>query len=200
MRYISVRTHLISIHGTVISLETTSLEPSEGYLTNFGCLSGETAIVGQIEQPDESPVLLEQARDALVAGRYCTPGANLALQRPYITHYSHFIEEWLGVSMDHDVLSKWRSLSDRQDLKAPRLREFVSTPHDYFRPFYFQLAQFTQRRADRLWDAYIEVSDPSNKDILLTTIMCYNLFDLLAAASLLLWENTTFASSNSLTP
>ena len=118
----------IAVDGTIVDVETVSLNPKPNGMFTFGALSGSDISITQAENEVDCETLTAEVRRILPS-----------LQRPIYAYNREFVGNWLSNALgaaahiDHDTLDVWKAVADQQTLKWPRLRELVRPPVFYYR-------------------------------------------------------------------
>ena len=117
----------VAIEGTVIDVETVSLNPTPKGMFTFGTLSGSAIRIVQAETEADCAALAAESRRVWQT-----------LPRPIYAYNRNFVESWLTQSLssdahiDHDTMDSWKAVADQQSIKWPRLRELVRPPVFYY--------------------------------------------------------------------
>ena len=118
----------IAIEGTIVDIETVSLNPVPNGLFTLGTLSGSAIRIVQAETEADCEALAAEVKRVW-----------RTLPRPIYAYNRNFVEGWLTQSLgtdariDHDTMDSWKAVADQQSIKWPRLRELVRPPVFYFR-------------------------------------------------------------------
>ncbi len=117
----------ISVQGTIIDIETVSLNPKPNGLFTLGTLSGSTIRIIQAENEADCETLKAEIRKVWET-----------LPQPIYVYNRNFVSGWISqaleepVLIDHDTMQTWKDMADQQSLKWPRLRELVRPPVFYY--------------------------------------------------------------------
>ena len=117
----------ISIEGTIIDVETVSLNPKPNGIFTFGTLSANTVRVVQAEDEPDCEALAAEIKRVWQE-----------LPRPLYAYNRKFVEGWLQSAtgaeahIDIDTMDAWKAVADQQSLKWPRLRELIRPPVFYY--------------------------------------------------------------------
>ena len=117
----------IAIEGTIIDVETVSLNPVPSGMFTLGTLSGSAIRIVQAETEADCEALAAEVRRVWQS-----------LPRPIYAYNRKFVESWLSgaigsdANIDHDTMDQWKTVADQQSLKWPRLRELLRPPLFYY--------------------------------------------------------------------
>ena len=118
----------IAIQGTIVDVETVSLNPKPNGMFTLGILSGSEIRIAQAETEADCKALDAELRQLW-----------RSLPRPIYAYNRKFVEGWLGnaigeeAQVDVDTMDAWKSVAEQQSLKWPRLRELIRPPVFYYR-------------------------------------------------------------------
>ena len=170
----------LSVNGTIVDVETTSINPSDGDIVTCGFFSSNKISIFQRIDPSE-----EGKR------KFFTVLYNWGnfYSRPFYAYNKKFEERWLQTNFDHDLMGKWRSEAERESSKTgkfkkwPKVSELISLPHNYY-----GLSDIDGKDVPEIWKAFCNSEE---KDIkMLDRIIMHNLNDLIREACLLMWDET----------
>ncbi len=169
----------LSINGTIVDVETTSITPQEGDLITAGFFSGNKICIFQRIDPTDGGKQLFMSAIANWSD-FC--------MRPFYAYNKAFEERWLRTGFDHDLMEKWRvkaelDIQNGKLKKWPRVSELVSLPHAYYGG-----SDIDGRDVPHIWKMYAESAARNIR--LLDPIIEHNLNDLIREACLLLWDET----------
>ena len=128
----------IAIEGTIIDVETVSLNPKPNGMFTLGTLSGSEIRIVQAESEADCAVLAAETKEIWQA-----------LPRPVYAYNRKFVEGWLSnaagadIHIDCDTMDSWKAVADQQSIKWPRLRELIRPPVFYYR---WGIADFDRER------------------------------------------------------
>ena len=118
----------VSIEGTIIDVETVSLNPKPNGIFTFGTFSANTIRIAQAEDESDCEALAAEIKRVWQE-----------LPRPLYAYNRKFVEGWLQsaigaeANIDIDTMDAWKAVADQQSLKWPRLRELIRPPVFYYR-------------------------------------------------------------------
>ena len=128
----------IAIEGTIIDVETVSLQPKPNGMFTFGTLSGSEIRIVQAETQADCSELAEELNRVWNT-----------LPRPIYAYNRKFVAGWLSqainaeVCIDRDTMDDWKAVADQQAIKWPRLRELIRPPVFYY---HWGIANFDRER------------------------------------------------------
>ncbi|MBI5046117.1 ribonuclease H-like domain-containing protein [Candidatus Micrarchaeota archaeon] len=162
----------LSLNGTIIDLECTSIKPEDGEIVTFGVFCGNKITIYQRTDPSESGKVaflkkFENWKD------FCI--------RPYFAYNKSYEEMWLKTSFDSDLMEKWKKKAENERKKWPRVSELVSMPHNYY-----GLSDIEGAEVPILWEEYKKTSDVQ----ILDRIIHHDFYDLVREACLCLWHDS----------
>lgn len=118
----------ISVEGTIIDVETVSLNPKPNGIFTFGTLTANSIRIAQAEDESDCEAVAAEIKRVWKD-----------LPRPLYAYNREFVEGWIhsaigaDVSIDIDTMGAWKAAADQQSLKWPRLRELIRPPVFYYR-------------------------------------------------------------------
>ena len=118
----------ITIEGSIVDVETISLNPKLNGIFTFGTLSANTIRIVQAEDESDCEALGAEIKRVWQE-----------LPRPIYAYNRKFVEGWLQgaigseANIDVDTMDAWKAVADQQSLKWPRLRELIRPPVFYYR-------------------------------------------------------------------
>lgn len=165
----------LSLQGTIIDIETTALDPSDGELITFGVFYNDLIIVFQRTDTSEAGRELFE--------KYLSNWTDFC-PKPYYAYNKGFEEKWLNTKIQYDLMAKWKEGAEKiktenGTLKWPRLNELVSFPHKYY-----GIEEIDGRGVLLLWKEYVLTGDKEK----LNAIINHNLNNLASSACLCLWD------------
>ena len=179
----------ISVNGTIVDVETTSISPKDGDVITCGFFSGNKISIFQRIDPSE------EGKRKFFSVLY---NWNKFYSRPFYAYNKKFEETWLRTNFDHDLMQKWKSeaeqkiLENGKTLKWPRVSELISLPHNYY-----GLQDIGGKEVPEIWKNFCDSNTTTaninnERDVsLLDKIIMHNLNDLIREACLLMWDETS---------
>lgn len=129
----------VRVEGTIVDVETVSLQPTPNGMFTFGRLSGSQIDILQAEDEQDCGRMGEEIRKVWET-----------LPHPIYAYNKSFVGKWISsavgasVAIDCDIMEPWKAVADQQGLKWPRLRELLRPPLYHFR---WGIADYTRERS-----------------------------------------------------
>ena len=170
----------LSVNGTIVDVETTSIDPKDGEIVTVGFFSANKICIFQRIDPSQEG--MRKFFSVLYNWAHFYP-------RPFYAYNKSFEEKWLQTHFDHDLMGKWKSAAEKKikngrSLKWPRVSELISLPHNYY-----GMQDIDGKDVPRIWKEYCDNGDKNTE--MLERIILHNLNDLIREACLLMWDETS---------